>query len=389
MTKGFSQYQQSQLGVSAAKARAISERSEAQFRTGLTAIQEKEALERAADQLEKIAKEAEKNARKRGRKVSFGRLIGGTLGFVLGGPAGKAALGTALGSLAGSAAAGGFKKYDVEVPDSLVPGGLFYGREREAFKQRAEDVEQAFKDLTRAQRQGIAKNLITDYVAGRSLGKLGAEFEPLVEAGAIDNVEYLKNVFRKSLDLDPTEAVRNIKLETQGFKIDPKTGTAFDSFLEKNLNTPRGSRLEDQMKVLSQFEPDYIGASKIATPPPVQENISMFSGGFPNAFNKQNNVLAGTTGSDVIKEISNVTQQLSGEKERPGFSGVLKGFKREDIDFRDIFNPAGGETYFNIFPDELTDTDLFRDNNYGTNYGRYTGNRNSLFQSMVGPMGGI
>jgi hypothetical protein len=143
------------------------------------------------------------------------------------------------------------------------------------------------------------------------------------------------------------------------------------------------------MKVLSQFEPDYIGANKIATPAPVQENISMFSGGFPNAFNKQNNVLAGTTGSDVIKEILNVTEQLSGEKERPGFSGVLKGFKREDIDFRDIFNPAGKETYFNIFPDELTDTDLFRNNNYGTNYGRYTGNRNSLFQSMVGPMGGI
>jgi len=389
MTKGFSQYQQSQLGVSAAKARAISERSEAQFRTGLTAIQEKEALERAADQLEKIAKEASKNAAKRGRKVSFGRLIGGTLGFVLGGPAGKAALGTALGSLAGSAAAGGFKKYDVEVPDSLVPGGFFYGREREAFKQRADDVEQAFKDLTRAQRQGIAKNLITDYVAGRSLGKIGAEFEPLVEAGAIDNVEYLKNVFRKSLDLDPTEAVRNIKLETQGFKIDPKTGTAFDSFLEKNLNTPRGSRLEDQMKVLSQLEPDYIGVNKIPTPSPVPEDISMFSGGFPNAFNKQNNVLAGNTGSDVIQEISNVTKQLSGENERPGFSGVLKGFKREDVDFRDIFNPAGEETYFNIFPDELTETDLFRDNKYGTNYGRYTGKRNSLFQSTVGPMGGI
>ena len=389
MTKGFSQYQQSQLGVSAAKARAISERSEAQFRTGLTAIQEKEALERAADQLEKIAKEASKNAAKRGRRASFGRLIGGTLGFVLGGPAGKAALGTALGSLAGSAAAGGFKKYDVEVPDSLVPGGLFYGREREAFKQRAEDVEQAFKDLTRTQRQGIAKNLITDYVAGRSLGKLGAEFEPLVKEGVIDNVEYLKNVFRKSLDLDPTEAVRNIKLESQGFKIDPKTGTAFDSFLEKNLNTPRGSRLEDQIKVLSQFEPDYIGVNQIPTPSPVPKDISMFSGGFPNAFNKQNNVLAGNTGSDVIQEVSNVTKELSGENERPGFSGVLRGFKREDVDFRDIFNPAGEETYFNIFPDELTDTDLFRDNNYGTNYGKYTGKRNSLFQSMVGPMGGI
>ena len=146
MANGFSQYQQSQLGVSAAKARAISERSQAQFRTGLTAVQEKEALERAADQLEKIAKEAERNARRRGRRASFGRFLGSTVGFVLGGPAGKAALGTALGGLAGTAAAGGFKKYDVDVPDSLVPGGIFYGREREAFKQRAEDLEEAMKD---------------------------------------------------------------------------------------------------------------------------------------------------------------------------------------------------------------------------------------------------
>ena len=66
MAKGFSQYQQSQLGVSAAKSRAISERSHARSRTGLTAIQEKEALERAADELEKIGKEAERNAAKRG-----------------------------------------------------------------------------------------------------------------------------------------------------------------------------------------------------------------------------------------------------------------------------------------------------------------------------------
>jgi hypothetical protein len=191
MANGFSQYQQSQLGVSAAKARAISERSQAQFRTGLTAVQEKEALERAADQLEQIAKEAERNARRRGRRASFGRLIGSTIGFALGGPAGKAALGTALGGLAGTAAAGGFKKYDVDVPDSLVPGGIFYGREREAFKQRAEDLEEAMKDLTREQRQGIAKNLVTDYLTGRGLGKLGKELEPLIEAKAIDNVDYI------------------------------------------------------------------------------------------------------------------------------------------------------------------------------------------------------
>lgn len=206
MTKGFSQYQQSQLGVSAAKARAISERSEAQFRTGLTAIQEKEALERAADQLEKIAKEAEKNARKRGRRASFGRLIGSTIGFALGGPAGKAALGTALGSLAGSAAAGGFKKYDVDVPDSLVPGGLFYGREREAFKERADDLEEAFEDLTKQQRMNIGKDVLTSYLTGRSFGKLGEakvgdlglSLDDLLESGQLSKKDYLKDILRSA-----------------------------------------------------------------------------------------------------------------------------------------------------------------------------------------------
>ena len=135
MANGFSQYQQSQLGVSAAKARAISERSMAQFDLGVTALQEKEALQEAVDRLEQIAKEADRNAKRRGRKVSFGRLIGSIAGFAIGGPAGRAALGTALGSLAGSAAAGGFRKYGVEVDDSLVPGGIFYGRNREALKQ--------------------------------------------------------------------------------------------------------------------------------------------------------------------------------------------------------------------------------------------------------------
>tara|TARA_R100001463_G_scaffold112842_1_gene167948 strand:- start:675 stop:1562 length:888 start_codon:yes stop_codon:yes gene_type:complete len=202
----FSQYQQSQLGVSAAKARAISERSQAQFRTGLTAVQEKEALERAADQLEQIAKEAEKNARKRGRRVSFGRLIGSTIGFALGGPAGKAALGTALGSLAGSTAAGGFKKYDVDVPDSLVPGGVFYGREREKFQERADDLEEAFEDLTKSQRMNIGKNVLTDYLTGRSFGKLGEakvgdlglSLDDLLESGQLSKKDYLKDILRSA-----------------------------------------------------------------------------------------------------------------------------------------------------------------------------------------------
>lgn len=232
MANGFSQYQQSQLGVSAAKARAISERSQAGFRTGLTAIQEKEALERAADELEKIAKDAERNAAKRGRRASFGRLIGSIAGFAIGGPAGKAALGTALGGLAGSAAAGGLKSYGVDVPDSLVPGGIFYGRERDAFKQRAEDLEDAFDDLTKSQRMGIAKDTLVGYLTGRGLGKLGeakigdldTSLNDLLEMGQEGKIDYtkkdyLKDILKESLggigekrmkELLPMSNVRNV-----------------------------------------------------------------------------------------------------------------------------------------------------------------------------------
>ena len=206
MANGFSQYQQSQLGVSAAKARAISERSMAQFDLGVTALQEKEALQEAVDRLEQIAKDADRNAKRRGRKVSFGRLIGSIAGFAIGGPAGRAALGTALGSLAGSAAAGGLKKYELDVDESLVPGGIFYGRNREALKNRIDDLNEATKDLTRAQRQGIAKDTITSYLLGRGLGKLGEakiteqglSLDALLERGDINRVDYLKNVFKSS-----------------------------------------------------------------------------------------------------------------------------------------------------------------------------------------------
>lgn len=206
MSNGFSQYQQSQLGVSAAKARAISEQSEAQFRTGLTALSEREALARAADQLEKIAKEAEERARERGRRVSFGRLLGSIAGYAIGGPAGKAALGTALGSLTGQVAAGGFKSYGVDVPESLVPGGVFYARDREQLQERAEDLESAFEELTKQQRQSIGKNVLTDYLTGRGLGKLGeakigdlgVSLDELLETGQISKKEYLVDVLRSA-----------------------------------------------------------------------------------------------------------------------------------------------------------------------------------------------
>tara|TARA_R100000734_G_C3299723_1_gene90493 strand:- start:51 stop:1154 length:1104 start_codon:yes stop_codon:yes gene_type:complete len=366
MANGFSQYQQSQLGVSAAKARAISERSQAQFRTGLTAVQEKEALERAADQLEKIAKEAERNARRRGRRASFGRLLGSTVGFVLGGPAGKAALGTALGGLAGTAAAGGFKKYDVDVPDSLVPGGIFYGREREAFKQRADDLEEAMKDLTKAQRDAIGKNLLTDYLTGRSLGKLGKEFEPLLKAEAIDNVEYLKNVFNKALGLDPTETVRNIKLETQGFKIDPKTGDALDA-LQPRLSTD----IMEQVEGLSQLGPDIT--------PKVSSNVlaeSLF--GAPNVSGP--NIQTAALPKPVAP-----TGTLRGLVEGTSPTGVSIGDQRF-LDFQDtdglIKNLATGQLT-EEYP-ELLDDDIMKINNLFNNP-----KRNGMFQYMVGPMEGM
>jgi len=201
MSDGFSQYQTSRLGVSAAKARAISERSQGTFDLGVTALEERESLLRAEDQLQQIAKEAERNAAKRGRKAGFGRLIGAGIGFALGGP-----IGTALGGLAGTAAAGGFKDYGVDVPDSLVPGGILYNRERDAFKQRAEDLEEAFDDLTDAQREGIGKNVLTDYLTGRGLGKLGeakigdldVSLNELRATGQISNKDYLKDVFRSA-----------------------------------------------------------------------------------------------------------------------------------------------------------------------------------------------
>ena len=204
MANGFSQYQQSQLGVSAAKARAISERSQAQFRTGLTAVQEKEALERAADELEKIAKEAERKARKRQGKLSFGRLAGQVVGFALGGP-----VGAALGSAAGQGLAGGFKSYDVDVPEDIVPEGLFFGRERGQFREQAADIEEAFEDLTKQQRQNIAKNVLVDYLSGRAFGKLGetnikigdldVSLDQLYEAGQISRGEYLKYLTGEAL----------------------------------------------------------------------------------------------------------------------------------------------------------------------------------------------
>lgn len=252
MSDGFSQYQTSRLGVSAAKARAISERSQGTFDLGVTALEEKEALLRAEDQLQQIAKEAERNARKRGRKAGLFRTIGSVVGFGFGGP-----VGTAIGSLVGQAAGGGFKSYGVDVPDSLVPGGILYGRERDAFKQRAEDLEEAFDDLTDAQRQGIGKNVLTDYLTGRGLGKLGEakvteqglSLDDLLERGDITNVDYLKNIFKSGFgglgdsELEKLNLLNKNATPDSVFTNAMKLGKGanllnLESVLENNLSKP-------------------------------------------------------------------------------------------------------------------------------------------------------
>ena len=110
------------------------------------------------------------------------------------------------GVMAGRAVGGRLKKYELDVDESLVPGGIFYGRNREELKNRIDDLNEATKDLTRAQRQGIAKDTITSYLLGRGLGKLGEakiteqglSLDDLFERGDINRVDYLKNVFKSS-----------------------------------------------------------------------------------------------------------------------------------------------------------------------------------------------
>ena len=401
MSDGFSQYQTSRLGVSAAKARAISERSQGTFDLGVTALEERESLLRAEDQLQQIAKEAEKNARKRGRKAGLGRLIGSGIGYAIGGPAGKAALGTALGSLAGTAAAGGFKSYGVDVPDSLVPGGIFYGRERDAFKQRAEDLEKAFDDLTDAQRQGIGKSVITDYLTGRGLGKLGeakikgldTSLDDLLEAGEITKVDYLKDILRSSaggigedrlsvltelsdkilpytqeftdpqklikqyssgkIAVDKPGELKKLMYGMTGYKIDPETGNILDE-LQPRLSTDIGEQAKNSL-----FQP-----KKVLT----QEEVR-------------------------VNDFSNVLE-TSPNQFKPGVpfqqSSILNQGTPNEI-FNDRTLPYKNLLDLGVINQEQYDNFMSNPYEFAKSFGAGSniGSRktNSLFQSTVGPMG--
>ena len=181
MANGFTPGQLTALGVSADRAKAIASRSKRRFARDIKAHGEAYAIERAEDKLEDIARREARKAQNRARKSGLGRLAGTIIGVGLStllpgtAPLWAKGLTVAAGGLAGTGAAGGFKDYGIKIEDSFVPGGDFFPSDREALRIRKEVLNEAFEDMTRAQRRKIGKNVISDFLLGRKIGELGLE----------------------------------------------------------------------------------------------------------------------------------------------------------------------------------------------------------------------
>ena len=222
------------------------------------------------------------------------------------------------------------------MPDSLVPGGIFYGREREAFRERAEDLEKAFDDLTDAQRMGIAKDTLVGYLTGRGLGKLGEakiteqglSLDDLLERGDINNVDYLKNVFKSSFG-----GLGDSELEKL-------------NVLNRNVNT---TAIERSMKL--NVVPSADSFNNLGNNLKVPFNIEDY---------KRNPLLS----LDEIKNSLIPTLELPLNQ---GSASMLSYGNLEDM--------LGNDSLISNI------------NRPGTQY--VSNNRNSLFQSAVGPMGGL
>jgi len=384
-TTTFSPYQQSLLGVSAAKARAITEFSQAQTKTGVTALYEMNEIERAVREINKEVKEEQEKARRRQGKIGIGRLIGSALGFAIGGPAGSAALGTALGGLAGTAAAGGFKRYKVGINKDKLPTGYFYGGERQDLRQRVVDIERAFKQLTKDQRTGIVKNLAMDYLTGRGLGKLGAKeigttgqsLDSLLQAGEITKGEYLADIFKSAVgglsdervtqlsgmadtinkEAITTSAYANVGVgrdilekgrETVG--LDPSSGLA--------LSDPRVQLGTQDMKVGEFYKPSNV--MKDGLFPTVTAQRNLLNATMAEDLAMRDRFGRGSSGMDLYNQLTNPA------------APTLVDQKAEDV-----LDAILGEDFT---PDKIDDI------SFNFNSGVNTNKRNSLFQQTVGPM---
>jgi len=175
---GFTPGQRRKASASAAKARAISNFSEADYLFGKQISTEVYQLDKFEDELQETAEDEILKAQDRARKAGWGRLVGTLVGYGLStllpgsAPLWQKALITAGGGLVGTGAAGGFKDYGIEI-ESLVPGGILFPTAREQAGKRKERLEESFDRLTDRQREKIGMNFLSDAIMGRGLAKAG------------------------------------------------------------------------------------------------------------------------------------------------------------------------------------------------------------------------
>jgi hypothetical protein len=220
---GFTKGQKRKASASAAKARAISNFSEADYLFGKQISTEVYQLDKFEDELQETAEDETLKAQDRARKAGWGRLVGTLVGYGLStllpgsAPLWQKALITAGGGLAGTGAAGGFKDYGIEI-ESLVPGGILFPTAREKAGKRKERLEESFDRLTDRQREKIGKNFTSDFILGRGFAKAGGtvvgetgetidDLRALGKAGEIDYGygDYVKDIMSEAFGIGMSE----------------------------------------------------------------------------------------------------------------------------------------------------------------------------------------
>lgn len=205
--QNLSASQQSTLGLYSAQARAATQRSADLFRLGKTAKVEELALEDAVRELERLAKKATENAQRRARRSGIGRIVGAVAGTIVGAatksPAAARAAMTAVGGLIGGAAGGG-KRTKSKVPSNLVPGGIFYAKDKEELQTKIRDFKDAVRDINKEFNINLGKNFLMDFISGKAFAEAGAfvpegsqlSLDQMYQAGNITFKEYMGDSIR-------------------------------------------------------------------------------------------------------------------------------------------------------------------------------------------------
>jgi len=241
---GFTKGQKRKASASAAKARAISNFSEADYLFGKQISTEVYQLDKFEDELQETAEDEILKAQDRARKAGWGRLVGTLVGYGLStllpgsAPLWQKALITAGGGLVGTGAAGGFKDYGIEI-ESLVPGGILFPTAREKAGKRKERLEESFDRLTDRQREKIGKNFLSDAIMGRGLAKAGGTV--VGETGeTIDDLRALGK--EGKIDYGYGDYVKDIMSEAFGAGM---SETRTEKIIEDDYFIPLETEVED------------------------------------------------------------------------------------------------------------------------------------------------